>query len=148
MGLGAGFSRTHMPSKSRGLDSIGMISESQQKDHGQLQLAHQKTPSEGMFTKILADKSISQSHSFSSLQFPDGAPHLQFGEASEYVALGVKKKVQKLAKICRNSNLHITQYLKRLLQLIFGGEKLAITQGTGLLGLFSLRWLVIRFNGG
>lgn len=91
MGLGAGFPRTHMPSKSRGLDSIRLTSGSKQGDYAQLQLAHWKRPNEGMFTKIWAEKYISQSRSLSFLQFPAGAPHLKFGGTSEDIALGVRK---------------------------------------------------------
>lgn len=106
-----------MPTKSRGLDSIRIISGFQQGDHGQFQLAHWKRPNEGMFAKIWAEKYISQSHSLSSLQFPAGAPHLKFGGTSKDVALGVRKKFKNWpkSKSCRDSNLQIAQYLKRLL---------------------------------
>lgn len=99
---------------------------------------------EGLFHKVQAERCILQSHSpslFSSLLV---SPFEIWGN-SRRCSLGKWEKVLRWArsKSCIYSNLHIAQYLKMWLCLVFfsfyvwftgGGEKLAMRQGTRLTG--------------
>lgn len=59
----------------------------------------------GLFMKVWAEKYIPQSHSFSSLSSPTGAPHLRFGGIAEDVAW----ESEKVPRSARVSELHIQQ---------------------------------------